>query len=224
MTEELEQFGVFRSRSRSDGIFLDIFSAVGPPRSGHPGPPPPHHLEGRDVWLISPEDLILPRHSPSESATSTTWSPFIDTAAANSISPISTNGPHPSTRASAAMKLRSASDAHSHRHKKAGTEEVGWGLRVSAKLWADVARGFRPKLLQQRSMRAATCPRLDGAWGKPNLAGDLAPHGWSGRSLLRVRVMRYLRMRMQPYSIRRSPIAVLCRFVVLGALGIGSPA
>lgn len=31
MAEELEQFGVFRSRSRSrnDGIFLDIFSAVG---------------------------------------------------------------------------------------------------------------------------------------------------------------------------------------------------
>lgn len=28
---------------------------------------------------------------------------------------------------------------------------------------------------------------------------------------------------MQPYSIRRSPIAVLCRVVVLGALGIGSP-
>ena len=59
MTEELEQFGVFRSRSRSDGIFLDIFSAVGPLGQAILDRRRRITLEGRDVWLISPEDLIL---------------------------------------------------------------------------------------------------------------------------------------------------------------------
>ena len=59
MTEELEQFGVFRSRSRNDGIFLDIFSAVGPLGQAILDRRRRITLEGRDVWLISPEDLIL---------------------------------------------------------------------------------------------------------------------------------------------------------------------
>ena len=59
MAEELEQFGVFRSRSRNDGIFLDIFSAVGPLGQAILDRRRRITLEGRDVWLISPEDLIL---------------------------------------------------------------------------------------------------------------------------------------------------------------------
>lgn len=59
MAEELEQFGVFRSRSRSDGIFLDIFSATGPLGQAILDRRRRITLEGRDVWLISPEDLIL---------------------------------------------------------------------------------------------------------------------------------------------------------------------
>ena len=59
MAEELEQFGVFRSRSRNDGIFLDIFSAVGPLGQAILDRRRRVTLEGRDVWLISPEDLIL---------------------------------------------------------------------------------------------------------------------------------------------------------------------
>ncbi len=59
MTEELRQYGVFRSRSREDGIFLDIFSAVGPLGQAILERRQRITLEGRPVWLISAEDLIL---------------------------------------------------------------------------------------------------------------------------------------------------------------------
>ncbi|HMU40713.1 MAG TPA: nucleotidyltransferase [Pseudomonadota bacterium] len=59
MSEELEQFGVFRSRSRDHGIFLDIFSATGPLGQAILDRRRCITLEGRAVWLISPEDLIL---------------------------------------------------------------------------------------------------------------------------------------------------------------------
>jgi len=59
MAAELEQYGVFRSRSRRDGVFLDIFSAVGPLGQAILDRRQRIMLEGRAIWLISPEDLVL---------------------------------------------------------------------------------------------------------------------------------------------------------------------
>ena len=59
MSEELAKFGVFRSRSRQDGTFLDIFSAVGPLGEAILERRQRVDFEGRDVWVITPEDLIL---------------------------------------------------------------------------------------------------------------------------------------------------------------------
>ncbi len=59
MSEELSRFGVFRSRSRQDGTFLDIFSAIGPLGEAILERRQRVAFEGRDVWLITPEDLIL---------------------------------------------------------------------------------------------------------------------------------------------------------------------
>ena len=53
------KFGVFRSRSRQDGTFLDIFSAVGPLGEAILERRQRVDFEGRDVWVITPEDLIL---------------------------------------------------------------------------------------------------------------------------------------------------------------------
>jgi predicted nucleotidyltransferase len=58
MKEELERFGVFRSRS-SDGVFLDIFDAVGPLGEAIIRRRRQASIGGRDVWVIAPEDLAL---------------------------------------------------------------------------------------------------------------------------------------------------------------------
>lgn len=58
MAEELERFGVFRSRS-AEGVFLDIFSAVGPLGEAILDRRKHVELEGRPLWIISPEDLAL---------------------------------------------------------------------------------------------------------------------------------------------------------------------
>jgi len=58
MAEELERFGVFRSRS-SEGVFVYIFSAVGPLGRAILDRRKRVELEGRPLWLTSPEDLVL---------------------------------------------------------------------------------------------------------------------------------------------------------------------
>jgi hypothetical protein len=58
MAEELEQFGVFRSRS-ADGVFVDIFSSVGPLGQAILDRRKRVELEGHPLWIISPEDLAL---------------------------------------------------------------------------------------------------------------------------------------------------------------------
>jgi predicted nucleotidyltransferase len=58
MREELERFGVFRSRS-SDGVFLDIFDAVGPLGEAIIRRRRQASVGGYDVWVIAPEDLAL---------------------------------------------------------------------------------------------------------------------------------------------------------------------
>jgi predicted nucleotidyltransferase len=58
MDEELERFGVFRSRSR-DGVFLDIFDATGPLGEAILARRRQASLAGRAVWVVAPEDLAL---------------------------------------------------------------------------------------------------------------------------------------------------------------------
>lgn len=59
MAEELQKFGVFRSRSRSDGTFLDIFDAVGPLGETILERRRELPIEGRPLWFVAPEDLAL---------------------------------------------------------------------------------------------------------------------------------------------------------------------
>ncbi len=59
MAEELQKFGVFRSRSASSGTFLDIFDATGPLGEKILERRRQLPLEGRTLWFIAPEDLAL---------------------------------------------------------------------------------------------------------------------------------------------------------------------
>src|SRR5262245_13522969 len=58
MEEELERFGVFRSRSR-DGVFLDIFDSTGPLGAAILDRRRQAPLAGRILWVVAPEDLAL---------------------------------------------------------------------------------------------------------------------------------------------------------------------
>ena len=58
MAEELERFGVFRSRSRA-GIFLDIFDSAGPLGEAILDRRREIDIEGRKVWTIAPEELVV---------------------------------------------------------------------------------------------------------------------------------------------------------------------
>lgn len=58
MEEEIEQFGVFRSRS-AGGVFLDIFSAAGPLGEAILDRRRSITLAGRPIWFIAPEDLAI---------------------------------------------------------------------------------------------------------------------------------------------------------------------
>lgn len=58
MEEELERFGVFRSRSRG-GVFVDIFNAAGPLGEAILDRRRKITLAGRSLWLITPEDLAI---------------------------------------------------------------------------------------------------------------------------------------------------------------------
>jgi hypothetical protein len=58
MAGELEQFGVFRSRS-DGGVFVDIFSAVGPLGEAILGRRKSIGVAGRSLWFIAPEELAV---------------------------------------------------------------------------------------------------------------------------------------------------------------------
>lgn len=58
MEQELLTFGVFRSRS-SDGIFVDIFDAVGPLGDALLAQRRPLQIFDRTVWVIAPDDLFV---------------------------------------------------------------------------------------------------------------------------------------------------------------------
>jgi hypothetical protein len=58
MQAELERFGVFRSRSDA-GVFVDIFSAVGPLGEAILARRKAVELAGRTLWLIAPEELAI---------------------------------------------------------------------------------------------------------------------------------------------------------------------
>lgn len=59
MAEELQRYGVFRSRAVSSGTFLDVFDATGPLGEMILGRRRRLTLEGRTLWLVSPDDLVL---------------------------------------------------------------------------------------------------------------------------------------------------------------------
>jgi hypothetical protein len=58
MEQELERFGVFRSRSR-DGVFLDIFDSAGPLGAAIISRRRQAPLAGHTLWVVAPEDLAL---------------------------------------------------------------------------------------------------------------------------------------------------------------------
>ena len=58
MAEELERFGVFRSRSEGD-VFVDIFSAVGPLGEAILARRRRVDVAGRSLWFIAPEELAV---------------------------------------------------------------------------------------------------------------------------------------------------------------------
>jgi hypothetical protein len=58
MREELERFGVFRSRSPA-GIFLDVFDSAGPLGEAILDRRREVDVEGRKVWTIAPEELVV---------------------------------------------------------------------------------------------------------------------------------------------------------------------
>lgn len=58
MEEELTKFGVFRSRS-PDGVFLDIFDAVGPLGEQLLAHRKQIAVFGRKLWVTAPEELFL---------------------------------------------------------------------------------------------------------------------------------------------------------------------
>lgn len=59
MAAELQQFGVFRSRLRKEGVFLDIFDSVGPLGESILDRRRKVVAQGRELWFASPEDLTL---------------------------------------------------------------------------------------------------------------------------------------------------------------------
>lgn len=58
MEEELERFGVFRSRS-PDGVFVDVFPAVGPLGEAVLERRKSISFAGRPLWFIAPEELAI---------------------------------------------------------------------------------------------------------------------------------------------------------------------
>lgn len=59
MSEELEKFGVFRSRHVVTGVFVDIFNAVGPLGESILDRRKRAELGGRETWIASVEDVAI---------------------------------------------------------------------------------------------------------------------------------------------------------------------
>jgi hypothetical protein len=59
LSEELQQYGVFRSKHRASGVFLDIFSATGPLGEAILEHRRKIVLDSHELWLISAENLVL---------------------------------------------------------------------------------------------------------------------------------------------------------------------
>lgn len=59
MSEELEKFGVFRSRHAVTGVFVDMFNAVGPLGESVLARRKRAELGGHETWLASVEDLAV---------------------------------------------------------------------------------------------------------------------------------------------------------------------
>ncbi|MBI3270394.1 MAG: nucleotidyltransferase [Planctomycetes bacterium] len=57
--EDLARFGAFRCRSRQDGVFLDLFDAIGPLGQAILDRRRALPIEGRTLWLCTPEDLVV---------------------------------------------------------------------------------------------------------------------------------------------------------------------
>ena len=58
MEPELTRFGVFRSRS-ANGVFLDVFAAVGPLGEAILERRRRIDVGGRPLWLVAPDDLVI---------------------------------------------------------------------------------------------------------------------------------------------------------------------
>ena len=59
LSEELREYGVFRSKHRSSGVFLDIFSASGPLGEAILEHRRQVTIDANELWMISPENLVL---------------------------------------------------------------------------------------------------------------------------------------------------------------------
>lgn len=59
MSEELDRFGVFRSRLLPERVFVDIFDAVGPLGAAILDRRRTIDVDGRDLSFIAPEDLAV---------------------------------------------------------------------------------------------------------------------------------------------------------------------
>ncbi|MCA9595877.1 MAG: hypothetical protein KC776_21330 [Myxococcales bacterium] len=59
MAEELENFGVFRSRHVATGVFIDMFNAVGPLGKSILDRRKQARLGEHDTWLASAEDVAV---------------------------------------------------------------------------------------------------------------------------------------------------------------------
>jgi predicted nucleotidyltransferase len=59
MAAELERFGVFRSKLRRSGVFLDIFDATGPLGESILDRRVKLTVQGREIWFVSAEDLAV---------------------------------------------------------------------------------------------------------------------------------------------------------------------
>lgn len=57
--EDLARFGAFRCRSRADGVFLDLFDAVGPLGEAILDRRRALAFDDKTLWLCSPEDLVV---------------------------------------------------------------------------------------------------------------------------------------------------------------------
>ncbi len=76
MDAELEKFGVFRSRHRATGVFVDMFNAVGPLGEAILARRKPAQLAGREVFVASAEDVAVLKAFSDRERDMEDWSRF----------------------------------------------------------------------------------------------------------------------------------------------------